>query len=485
MKKIALYGLASVLALSFAACDNYEEPNPTPQTNAQESILKTSDIAVENALEETAYDLKALNDAENSILVAKVLTTELPEGYDFGVDIFISSNGFQLSTPVKGGTVTRAEDGTTYNVTVNPDDLQAAYFSGISKGPKAKEIEIRFLLKTVTGKQVAYVGGLQNFYGDYKLTVIPFPSELVIEEAYYILGTFNGWSVANAIKFNHSDANQYDDPVFTVKVEITADQAADGWWWKIIPQSTYANGDWVDADYSQFGVAENGSEEASGLLIPKKDGQDPGAGCFKQEGQWRIMINLEEGTYEFSPAVDFLYTPGDANDWSQTNSQLLYTNDYTTYMGYAMLSPNGFKFSNAPDWDHVNYGDGGAPGILDTDGDAGNLSVPAYGLYWCNVNTASLTYSVAPVQTIGVIGDATPGGWDTSTALTTADQLIWKGTVKFTGGGFKFRANDAWDINLGGNLQNLLPGGDNIPSPGEGTYEVTLDLSRLLIVQLS
>lgn len=348
MKKIALYGLASVLALSFAACDNYEEPNPTPQTNAQESILKTSDIAVENALEETAYDLKALNDAENSILVAKVLTTELPEGYDFGVDIFISSNGFQLSTPVKGGTVTRAEDGTTYNVTVNPDDLQAAYFSGISKGPKAKEIEIRFLLKTVTGKQVAYVGGLQNFYGDYKLTVIPFPSELVIEEAYYILGTFNGWSVANAIKFNHSDANQYDDPVFTVKVEITADQAADGWWWKIIPQSTYANGDWVDADYSQFGVAENGSEEASGLLIPKKDGQDPGAGCFKQEGQWRIMINLEEGTYEFSPAVDFLYTPGDANDWSQTNSQLLYTNDYTTYMGYAMLSPNGFKFSNAP-----------------------------------------------------------------------------------------------------------------------------------------
>ena len=63
-------------------------------------------------------------------------------------------------------------------------------------------------------------------------------------------------------------------------------------------------------------------------------------------------------------------------------------------------------------------------------------------------------------------------------ALTSDDNLIWKGTIEFKGGEFKFRCNDDWDVNLGGDMQNLTPGGANIASPGEGTYEVTLNLSQ-------
>ncbi|MDE6770832.1 MAG: SusF/SusE family outer membrane protein, partial [Muribaculaceae bacterium] len=83
------------------------------------------------------------------------------------------------------------------------------------------------------------------------------------------------------------------------------------------------------------------------------------------------------------------------------------------------------------------------------------------------------------VSTIGVIGNATPNGWDASTALTSDNYLVWKGVIAFGEGEFKFRANDAWDVNLGGKLTELSQGGDNIPSPGEGTYEVTLDLSKI------
>ena len=100
-------------------------------------------------------------------------------------------------------------------------------------------------------------------------------------------------------------------------------------------------------------------------------------------------------------------------------------------------------------------------------------------MYYCKVNTASLKYSATLVSTIGVIGDATPAGWDASTPLTTTDNLIWTGTIEFKGGEFKFRANDGWDINLGGDLQNLTQDGGNIASPGEGKYDVTLDLSKL------
>ncbi|MDD3787583.1 MAG: hypothetical protein PHO94_02675 [Petrimonas sp.] len=55
----------------------------------------------------------------------------------------------------------------------------------------------------------------------------------------------------------------------------------------------------------------------------------------------------------------------------------------------------------------------------------------------------------------------------------------WTVTTTLTAGkSFKFRANDGWDINLGGNMQNLTYGGDNISVTTSGSYLVTLDLSN-------
>ena len=477
MKKIALYGLLA-LGLGFASCDDYKEPNPPAQYNPQESILKTDEVVVASAVTSDTYSLEALDQSNTDIVLATINCSTLPASYEFGAEAWVSANDFATSVPVTA-TVLPAEEDNVCTVVVSPDDLQGAYYQGISKGPKAKEIKARFLLTTVTGSQVAYVGGNQNYYGPYTFTVLPFPSELVIEDNYYLVGTIDDWSVAGAVKLSHSDLSPYDDPVFSVVFDVPADVAASGWWWKIIPQSTYETGDWVSEDYGQYGVAENGDDAASGILVPYKDGVEPGAGCFKEQGRWMLTVNMEEGTYEFTSAVEFLYTPGDANGWSQTASMLLSTTDFTVYTGYALLS-GGFKFTTAPDWNGVNYGAGELEGTLSTDGGAGNLSVPEAGLYWCNVRPTSLSYTVTHVSTIGVIGDATPAGWDASTPLTTADNVIWTGTIDFKGGEFKFRANDGWDINLGGDsYANLTQDGANLPSPGEGTYVVTLNLGQL------
>ncbi|MDE6291664.1 MAG: SusF/SusE family outer membrane protein [Muribaculaceae bacterium] len=481
MRKTALYGLTAIFAFSFAACDNYEEPNPAPQTNPQESILKTDEVEVTSCVTDAPYVLEALDESNQDIVLASIDAPTLPEGYRLVPVVEISSNGFGRVAEVPA---TIVENEGKYDVCMTPDDLQGVYYANISKGPKAKEIEARFILKSVVGdgknQMEAYVGGKDNYYGPYKFTVQPFPSTLVIEQNYYILGSINGWSVEQAVKFNHSSADPYDDPVFTLKLDIPDSEAAEGWWWKIIPESTYVTGNWVDAANGSFGVAENGDEALEGLLVARTDTEDCGAGCLKTGGQLLLTINIEEGTYAFTSAVDFLYTPGDANGWNQTNSQLLYTSNYADYFGYAVLSPNGFKFCNAPDWNHINYGLAAEEGKLSTAGDAGNLTVATAGLYWCEVNTASLTYSTNLISTIGVIGDATPGGWDASTALTPDENnLVWKGTVTFGGGEFKFRANDGWDINLGGSLSDLSQDGSNIPSPGAGTYEVTLNLASL------
>lgn len=53
---------------------------------------------------------------------------------------------------------------------------------------------------------------------------------------------------------------------------------------------------------------------------------------------------------------------------------------------------------------------------------------------------------------------------------------IWSVTTELSDGEFKFRANDGWDINLGGRINDLSFGGDNIIIES-GTYTITLDLS--------
>ncbi len=99
-----------------------------------------------------------------------------------------------------------------------------------------------------------------------KIKVTPYPSDLVIENNYYLLGTINDWSVATAIKLDHT-GNPYENPVFTLKVNISNEQAASGWWWKVVPESTYLTGNWVSGDNAAYGVAENGDEATEGMLI--------------------------------------------------------------------------------------------------------------------------------------------------------------------------------------------------------------------------
>lgn len=185
---------------------------------------------------------------------------------------------------------------------------------------------------------------------------------------------------------------------------------------------------------------------------------------------------------------NYLYTPGAANNWSQNDSQLLSTTNYVNYSGCAYLSSDGFKFTSADNWDGINYGAGEEEGTLDTDGEAGNLTVEETGLYWCDVNINALTYSLTQITTYGLIGDATEGQWDNSLPMTPSDDyLTWTITTTLGDGGFKFRANDAWDINLGANgdeepseaYDDLVQGGKNLLSPGEGTYTITLNLSQL------
>lgn len=185
--------------------------------------------------------------------------------------------------------------------------------------------------------------------------------------------------------------------------------------------------------------------------------------------------------------IECLYTPGNSNGWNQSASQKLgtyQTNDkwteFVDYQGFAYLD-GPFKFTSALDWKGINFGAGDEPGVLSTDDGAGNLTSPITGLQYLSVNISTLTWKdPVEITSAGLIGTATPGGWDAQTNLTpSSNGLTWTGTVAMTGGEWKIRFNDNWDINLGGATDNLVFDGGNIMLDEGGTYNITLNLSTL------
>lgn len=466
MKKIALFCSAALLALGFSSCE--EHPGlGIPQTNPQETIMSAGGITVAygSAIQGNSLDLN--NYVEQQIPVINLALTDeeaaaIPAGADvqFVMELATEadySNAIQL--PVVDGAVSCEEwDG---------------YFrEKLGKSPAAKDNYVRFLAFVEGNGQSVRVGSQDTYFAAKKLTVTPVPLDITISEAYYLIGDCNGWNLAAGdFPMKHSDANVYDDPVFTIAVEITEEQAAAGWWWKVASKEAVEANDW---NLPIAGPVTNGDEALEGMITDV----DAGAGCIKEAGSFILTINMMDMTYKFEK-MSYLYTPGNSNGWNHDLCQMIaYNADKGYYEGYAYLD-GGFKFTNAADWSHTNFGSAGEDGKLDTDGGAGNLEAPVAGLYYCKVNVEELTYEIILIESYGAIGGF--NSWGSQTVMTpSADFLTWTGEVTFSAGDeWKFRANDDWGINLGGQFSNLVLDGSNLVAPGEGTYEVTLDLHAL------
>lgn len=188
-----------------------------------------------------------------------------------------------------------------------------------------------------------------------------------------------------------------------------------------------------------------------------------------------------------------LYIPGGYQGWNPGAAPLLNPVEGRAglYEGYVYMPGSGvqyFKYTNAPDWNHTNYGDGGN-GTFSTDGLAGGLSVPDGGYYQVTANLNNNTWT-ATKTTWGIIGDATPGGWNNDTQMTyDAVNQVWKVTCNMvSNGSYKFRANNAWAIDFGMDPANgkivyadhpflgYTPGLWNLSVPVSGNYTLTLDL---------
>lgn len=309
-----------------------------------------------------------------------------------------------------------------------------------------------------------------------KFQIKAIPEAPVIDEGYYLVGDMfttedgvNGWNtISDKQTFKHSDKDVYEDPIFTITFETTkADQ-----YWKIIPKAN------VDAG--------NTDASAAGVVGPKVDGEDSmtgsltngdaKAGKIAKAGKYKLTLNMMDYTYTFEEVKydPFIYFIGATDGWKSSDQKLALVDEAKgVYTGYVYVAdPNGaglqFKFQRvAGSWDNeINAGAFVSFGGAATN-ENGNIGVNAgEGVYYFDVNLSEGTITATKVETMSMIGGF--NNWDGDAVMTwNAEEYCFEATnVGVTADGWKFRVNGGWDINLGGSLNNLTAGGDNITVAG-------------------
>lgn len=326
-------------------------------------------------------------------------------------------------------------------------------------------------LRTLNGRLYALVAlGGQTLRSDsVALTLAVKPKAPFIAEEYYILVWDKSTIGPTVTRFNHT-GDVYENPIFTIVTKVVA-----GAEW-LVGTKKYASPieqETVEPGTGRLGNATEGSDATEGTLVPEGNRMK-----FKAAGWTKIELNMADYTYKVTVLGNvspFLYVPGNHQGWSPATAPFVHSTDFMNYSGFVSLDGE-FKFTSEKSWDGVNYGAGAKDGTLSTDGGAGNLKAEK-GFYLLKANISSLTWSAVLIQTFGLIGSATDGGWDTSTPMTfDAAKSEYSITAALKDGELKFRANDAWDVNLGGDPEHLTFGGANIAVKA-GTYKITLSLS--------
>lgn len=362
-------------------------------------------------------------------------------------------------------------DGQTFDIDADGNMAKADLVNYITgkwgKRPTERDIDATLDAWQSNGSTAAKMATSETFQ------VKAIPEAPVIEEGYYLVGDMfttddvDGWTKEVAKAFNHSDKDVYEDPVFTVSFETTkADQ-----YWKIIPKKN------IDAD----------DLWAAGVVGPKVDGDDSmtgaltngdaKAGKIAKAGKYKLTINMMDYTYTIEEVNydPFIYFIGSTDGWKSSDQKLALVDEAKgVYTGYVYVAdPNGaglqFKFQRvAGSWDNeINAGAFVSFGGAATN-ENGNIGVNAgEGVYYFDVNLSEGTITATKVETMGMTGGFNEWAGDAPMTWNPEEYCFEATNVGVTADGWKFRVNGKWAINLGGSINNLTAGGDNITVAGK------------------
>ena len=441
MKKTLLYSLAVMASLALASCAGDYDDWGSPQANEQEASAAKG-VTFTNGSEAEA----SAADADGIINLVTINVTD-PNTSSYALKK-VKINGDTIPGKLVGN-----------SVQVSASELEELVCSqNKSRASVARDLKVETILSLnlTSGEALAPMGETTG-----KFT--PAPTPAIDEQGYYMLGQVNGneWDATSPVWMN-----KISDGVYQLKVTTTADKN----WFKFYAGSKFVSNDWTSINAGALGCKENGSEDAFGFIIYNGDSwgelQTP---VIPGAGTWIVTLDMNNLTYTVQKPI--LYMAGDANGWK--HSDVLNSEDGVHYTGYMYLNQNGFKFCTQKNWNGTNYG-----GAFFGESEDNIMMTQEAGFYQVDVDLSAKTYTLTPF-TIGIIGNATPTGWDSDTDMTyNPEERCWElKNVTLSDGEMKFRHKNDWSLSWGGELDNLTTqNGPNI-AVAAGTYDIKLEVN--------
>ena len=298
MKKLGLYTMA-LLSMGLVACNQDFDTEFVPQTNLPESLLQLSDVSVANSTPGTINLADYINEETGIAKAIPIGTVTVKEGAMPANTILKAEVEFSKDADFANSIVLDANslEGTN-EISVSPTLLQEAYFNEITRNPATTDVYVQTVLYTVTGGTSEAIVGKpgENYFAQSAVKFTPL-NKVQISPAYYVIGAAGGWSAdgARTQKFQHSDADVYEDPIFTIIVDAGGDDC-----WFAIGDDTaidaVAAGDWTQL----FGT-KGASEDLTGTMDRRYNlGGDH---SFHVTGAKKIRITLDmlEYSYKIEP----------------------------------------------------------------------------------------------------------------------------------------------------------------------------------------
>lgn len=293
-----------------------------------------------------------------------------------------------------------------------------------------------------------------------KFQVKAIPEAPFIDAAYYLVGDLTEWKLDTNLKFAHSDADVYEDPVFTLMFTTTKDEQC----WKIIPQGNVDAGNiWAveNAPKGVVGIEQDGDNAMSGkLLTTNSKGNKAGAGKIAKAGIYQMTINMMDYTYTIKQIAPEYYLVGKLQGWSdkpENKTCLMYAEtpmvqSYTTQWKddanlKIWLGSDFGVWANA--YGAKDDGDNSVEGKI---AGSGAIVCPEPGAFYTfKADFSTMTYKWTKLENqnptayekVGLIGVG--GDWDKDVDMTEVTPHNWFIEKTFPEGSFKIRANHKWD----------------------------------------
>ena len=333
-----------------------------------------------------------------------------------------------------------------------------------------------------------------------KFQVKAIPEAPFIDAAYYLVGDLTEWKLDTKLKFAHSDADVYEDPVFTLMFTTTKDDQC----WKIIPQGNVDAGNiWAveNAPKGVVGIEQDRDNAMSGkLLTTNSKGNKAGAGKIAKAGMYQMTINMMDYTYTIKQIAPEYYLVGALQSWSDQNMSCLMTaetamvqNFTTKWTGDANLKI--WLGSDFGKWDNA-FGSASGDGVSAAEGklkaNGGAIVCPEKDAYYTfTADFSTMTYKWTKLANqnptefkyVGLIGVG--GKWsdgDDIDLKQVAPHNWYLAKQEIPAGGLKIRADHKWrdDGNWGfaegQNYENkgtlITSGGSSNISVPAGTYNI-------------